>query len=157
MKTVQELAAEYSNRFETRKRDDGKEFVCLKDSEQDKDETLTELIRSAHGDMFPDDWKYDFVLRALYAIADAEDDSLEDCEIEPDIYNHDLLEWLPSNAHRWGGYAEDAIGEGATTITDACQWGQANEIREVYDSVLASLREIVESRGDDASEEEGGK
>ncbi len=64
MKTLDEkviaLAEQMSKAFERRERKDGKEYVCLKD-EFEKTVWMKDVLRSAHGDLFPNDYIYKFV------------------------------------------------------------------------------------------------
>jgi hypothetical protein len=62
MATIKELADQVYAQFEKRTRDNGREFWVLKDGNPD---WMQELCNEAHGDMGPDDWKYQFVLEAV--------------------------------------------------------------------------------------------
>jgi len=145
--TVQELAEEYYKYFEYKERDNGDRFVCLKD---DRPEELRDLVYKAHDKMMPDDYKYQYIHDAIEMIADADDDRLEEPEIEPDVYDSDLFDWLSSNLTRQY-YVDEAvndIGHGKS-ITDDIMYGQVEEKREVYFSVLESLRDITEEMEED--------
>lgn len=77
--TTQSRAQELSSAFERKTRDDGSEFVCLKDGSP---AWMTSIVQHAHGGMFPDDWRYALIERAADAIAENDDidnarDSLE--------------------------------------------------------------------------------
>jgi len=98
---IRELAAEYLTMFEVLERTDGTKTWKRKDEYQNH-EDLQPLCQDAHDDMFPDDHVYNFIVDALSTIADADEDAdLEDLafDIEPDIYNHDLLRWLSSHSN----------------------------------------------------------
>src|SRR5690348_10347667 len=141
MPTIQELAADFSRRFEGAKRDDGTEYRRVKDGQET--EELTTLIREAHdsADMLPDDWRYQFVEDALDAISE----DGEDAQLEPAIYTHELTGWLHSRADRYA-YCDQAMeeyGKPENTI-QLLQWGMAQEQQEVLSSVLASLEKLVE-------------
>lgn len=145
--TIQQLAAETSAKFVTDKRDDGAEFVKVRDDE--KAEWITDMIREAHGDMMPDDWKYQFIVDALDLVAEAAGDDTDDAikngrdGIEASIYTHDLLRWLSSNLNRVA-YVDEAVQEygydGGTGIVGAIMTGQHAERSEVFESVTNSLR-----------------
>ena len=143
--TVQELAGEYSQYFQRKKRDNGKEFITLKD---DRPEELHELVREAHGKDLPDDYKYEFTERAIDDIADSEDpeeEASERIDAAVDVYNHDLLEWLGSTNTRHG-YVDEAVeemghGEG---VMKEIMMGQYREREEVYQLVLQGLKNILE-------------
>lgn len=142
MKTVQTLAAELSAQFEQKERNNGVKFWCKKD---DAPEELTDLIHKAHGDFMPDDWKYQFIVQALDTIAETEDeDELDAPNMEPDVYTHDLLNWLASNLNR-PNYVDEAVEElgHGDSITDDIGYGQMKEKEEVYYSVLESLRDMI--------------
>lgn len=102
MVTIGELAGGLFDALETRKRNDGKEFVCLKD---DSPEWMTDAIRKAHGDSFPDDAIYQFIQQAAGEIYDAsaeDEDSATDAvyEMEPNCYTSNLTAWLDERPDR---------------------------------------------------------
>jgi hypothetical protein len=147
MPTIQELAKDFSRRFEGATRDDGTKYRRVKDGEQT--EELQALIFAAHdaGGMLPDDWRYQFIEEALDAISE----DGEDAQLEPSIYTHELTGWLHSRADRYG-YCDEAIGEYGvmsgdvkpTGMIQLLTWGMAQEQQEVLSSVLASLEKLVE-------------
>lgn len=141
--TIQELASHYSKMFIRDTRDDGTEYVKTID---ERPEELTELIHKAHGDMMPDDWRYKFIEESLDIIAEQDEDDLDCPELEPDIYTHDLLQWLASRNDRYDyvDQATEEYGHGNSLINDI-MLGQIKEKEEVYFSVLSSLREIKEN------------
>lgn len=151
-RTIQQLAEEARNHFETRTRDNGESFYCAKD---DAPEWLEELVQDAHGSMFPDDYRYRFIVEALDAIADnvATDEARD--SLEADIYTGSVLAWLASHLGRTG-YVEEAAAEYGIgnarefRLVETIQNGQLAEIHEVFDSVLSSL----ESRAEEEEEEE---
>lgn len=149
---VIELAKKVDRFFEVRKRrddDEKSEFVTLKDNAP---EWLSELVHTAHGDMGPDDHRYEFISQAIDAIAEGSPGDLDGPEIEPDIYNHDLLAWLSSRNDR-ASYVDEAIEEygqhSDMGIMGDIGIGQLREREEVYHSVLQSLRNQVEGDEDD--------
>jgi len=83
---------EYSQFFEKKNKTiDDREFFCLM---SDSPEELQELVREINleiGSGFPNDWIYGVISEAFCAL---ENDDLEDCLIESDLYNKDLIEWL---------------------------------------------------------------
>jgi hypothetical protein len=151
--TIQELATEASRWFTRDKRNDGQEYVHLKDGRPD---WLQDLCHEAHGDMMPDDWRYEFIENAIDALA--ENDDPDDINLEADIYTHDLTTWLGSRADRFA-YCEDAVKEyGLDTenfsMLDLLQQGQLMEKREVLDLVRAYLEQRAEEAEDTDAEEE---
>lgn len=144
--TIQELAQEWLDWFEVGKRDDGKTFFYLKDGAP---EELHKMVRKVHGDMLPDDYKYEYIVGALEAIADydGDEDDIEELadDLEADCYDSDLLEWLNSHSIRtW--YVDKAVeemGHGEGVMNDIAM-GQVEEEREVFFTVLEDLRENLE-------------
>jgi hypothetical protein len=151
---VKKLAAWYSSRLVQDKRTNGREFYKFEgqgDADQKKaeEERCRALSLAGHndGDMLPDDWRYDFVREALGAIEDASD--FDDIEVEADIYNSELTDWLGSHGHR-PGYCDEAVEEGLVSedasMIDRIQMGQYMEKREVLAAVLLHLREEAEEQ-----------
>lgn len=144
--TIQELADMYLNYLETAKKEDGTSYVRCKENAP---VNLKVLIQEAHDGMLPDDYKYDFVETALQEIAgyDGDEDCIEDVanELEPDVYNSDLIKWFGSHHSRWE-YVNEAVelwGH-ADDIIEDIKNGQLMEMQEVFYSVLESLRKIIE-------------
>lgn len=139
--TIESLAADFARRFEGAVRSDGTKYRRVKDDE--KSEELTDLIHAAHGDMLPDDWKYQFIEEALDAIAE----DGEDADMEPSTYYGALGAWLGSHAERFG-YCDEARQEWGGDFRDTAHLlalGMYAEQREVLASVLASLEALVEA------------
>lgn len=154
MATIHELAADAYRCFETATRDDGSHYVRTRD---DAPEWVGDLVRAAHGDMLPDDWRYQAIRDALGAIDDAGADAdLDDLGHEfadgnVDTYTGERIAWLGSHASR-AGYCDEAADEFGGEdlgIVERIGLGQYAELREVYASVLESLRERADEIGDD--------
>ena len=158
MADLQQLAARAASYFEVHTRpparqgDEGKRIWVLKEK---RPTWVWELVHKAHGSMGPDDWKYDTVHDALESLAEGQDP--EEPNLEADIYNHDLLEWLASHLER-AGYVDEAVeqfghaGEGGARgggiMGDIAQ-GQWYEKDEVWNIVVGELQKRLEA------EEEG--
>jgi hypothetical protein len=146
-KTVNELAREALEWFETGTRDNGEEFVKTKEG---RPEWLESLIFTAHGDMMPNDYRYKFIEDALQYISDQDEDEDLGCpEIEADTYTSDLTKWLNSRNDRVY-YLSEALEN--SDITDGFQllmMAQSIEREEVYYSVLNSLRELCKDQEDE--------
>lgn len=143
---IQTNAGEALKWFEHKKRDNGQEFWSIKDGAPD---WIQPMAHAAHGDMMPDDWKYEFIVEMLRAIDGASD--LEDITVAADIYTTELTRWLASHLDRVA-YCDDAIdefGEMKDTVT-LLQHGQYREKQEV----LGRLKEYLEERGDQSEAEE---
>lgn len=160
MHTFSELAGEAYGMFERRTREDGDAYYTLRDGAP---EWLHDLVHEAHGDMLPDDWRYDAIHSALGAIHDSGADTPDDCDDlehefadgEVDAYNGARVAWLGSHLQR-GGYCDEAQEElGASGgVYDLIGAGQYMEAREVFASVLDSLRERFEELEAEAEEVE---
>jgi hypothetical protein len=151
-KTVNELAREALEWFETDTRDNGEKFVKTKDGRPD---WLKTLIFTAHGDMMPDDYRYKFIEDALQYISDQdEDEDMDFPEIKADSYTSELTKWLHSRNDRVC-YLTEALEE--YEIKDgfrALQAAQLCEREEVYFSVLNSLRELCKDQEDEEEQED---
>ena len=139
---IQILAAQFQAAFITDTREDGTRFLKCKDTDN---EALTQLIYDAHGDMLPDDHRYEFIHDALIALADYDDPEEAIEAIEPDIYTSDLTAWLHSRNDRmhYLTYAQQEFGpfeDGFKLLAAA----QQMEKTEVFQSVLQSLRDLVD-------------
>ena len=113
---------ELSRAFERRTRNNGDEFVCLGDGRPD---WMQELAHEVHGDMLPDDWKYELFERAV--------DGYNDESYESDVYNSRLLSWASSNLTR-PAYVDEAV-ENYGYPNDhikAIVMGQMAEMDDIY-------------------------
>ena len=123
------------------------EFYTLTD---DAHPDLHCLVREAHGDLLPDDFRYDKIFSALAAIADCAEGELDEVRLETDIYHSDLLKWLNSNFRRVA-YCDEAIEEFGLEKVDLMTiitYGQQLELDEVVASVRESLISINEDDED---------
>jgi len=139
--SLQKLAGFYEKFFTKKKRDNGEEFWLVTD---DAPEELTELIREAHDDMFPDDYKYEFIRDALsdYSNFEEPDEIME--VIEADPYTAGLTHWLASNINRVY-YLTEAIEEFEPKDGfQALSLAQYREKSDVYQSVRNSLEKTME-------------
>lgn len=143
---VRELAQFYSNLLVSDKRSDGKEFLKFKETNPVTDKSCRDLAFAVHdsGNMLPDDWRYQFLLEALDAIANSND--LEDIYLEADIYYHELYDWLGSHSYR-SGYVDEAHEEYGTPrgdLNEQLAIGQSYEKNLVLAQVLQYLKNEVE-------------
>lgn len=148
-KTVNELAREALEWFESGTRDSGEKFVKTKYGRPD---WLGNLIFAAHGDMMPDDYRYKFIEEALDLIAN-QDIDLDCPEIEADIYTSDLTKWLHSRNDRVYYLTEALETFGMKDGFQALQSAQIIEKEEVYWSVLENLRELCKDQEDEEEQE----
>lgn len=165
--TLEGQASEANRWFTRDKRNDGKEFVKVKDGAP---EWVTSLCRAAHNNanIWPNDWRYEFIEDALTALENGD----EDC---PDLddkypYTASRLQWLSSHLDRPGrcDEANEEYGGEVKGITDLIGLGMQHEMREVFDCVKAWLKKHIEeleeeheasveaSNDADAAQEAGG-
>jgi hypothetical protein len=140
-KTIQSLAKELSRAFVTNKRNDGQEYVHLKEGSP---EWMTEVVRAIHGDKLPDDTTYRFIERCADAIADAGDDPTEAIySMEADIYTSDLTAWLHArNDHVF--YLDEALSEDAPKSGfDLLYAAQKRQIEEIGSALVSELEARV--------------
>jgi hypothetical protein len=85
--TRQELAESVRKQFTKSTREDQSEYWHRKDN---ADDWVQEMCMEAHGEMFPDDWRYEMIVDALDILADEEDEDSFSERIDGDIsvYNN---------------------------------------------------------------------
>lgn len=153
---LRELAGTAYDAFERSIRANGSEYTHRKD---DAPGWVSAIVQDAHGDMFPDDWRYEAIRDAFGAIHDSYTDDLDELGHEfadgADIYNADLLAWVGSHGSR-AGYVDEAVEEfgPARDFYHSLQMGQYAERAEVFAAVLAGLRSVDTEydEGEDATE-----
>lgn len=138
--TVVDVAREAGAWFETATRDDDTTYVRTKDGAP---EWIGDMCRDAHGDMFPDDWRYACIAAAVDHIAGDPEDPEEVHDFADsyvDTYTADRLRWLASHLTRVE-YVDNACEElGAHGgIVEMIAAGQYVEASEVYGAVLDAL------------------
>lgn len=138
--TIETVASEASAWFERRKRDDGEQFVTLKDGAP---EWVRDMVYDAHGVFGPDDWRYRCIEYAVYHIAETGDeDSGEFADSFVDVYTMTRFAWLASNLNRMS-YVDDAVSEfgydADQGIVGMVGLGQYMEASEVYGLVWGAL------------------
>ncbi|MGC0153538.1 hypothetical protein ACPRNU_13835 [Chromobacterium vaccinii] len=100
---VKGLAAQLQNAFGPMESDSSQ--IILKDQYRPM---LESMVHAAHGDMLPDDHRYQFITDAVEALANYDDPEEAIEAIQPDVYTHDLTKWLASNNSRLD-YLSEAI------------------------------------------------
>ena len=118
-------------------------FYIRKD---DAPEWVTQLVKDVHGEMFPDDYKYKFVVDALEALADADDiDTAEEIMRDGiELYTYKLMHWVQSHTDRLAMANEHGKEFEADTIEAFLTGGQFNERWDVFSLVLSTLETLVE-------------
>ena len=150
MTKLRELARAGAQAFTVSQRPDGSDYTHRKD---DAPEWVRDSVFAAHGDaMLPDDYIYATVAETLEFIGDTEDDPEDSANAfadDTDVYNSDLTAWVSSNAIR-GSYVDEATDTiPAENFYAGLMAGQALERLEIYESVLASLRQLTDDEEDD--------
>ena len=138
---LHELAAHARSYFILGKRNSGERFWAMK---KRYPVWAKEMVQAAHGDMFPDDYKYEFVVDTLDALEEENDP--DEPQLEPDPYNADRIRWLSSHLDR-AGYVDEAVenfGHSDQGVIGDIGYGQLAEKEEVWHSVVASLNERLE-------------
>lgn len=149
--SVKQQAQQAFDSFELafRTEDDSSEYVRVREGSP---QWVVDMVREAHGDMFPDDFKYRCVWGAVECIAEAddpEDAAHEWAEAFIDVYTSNLLTWAASHLARVG-YCDSAMEERDNIWPDGgfaevLAMGQYDEAREVYDACLRFMEQRDES------------
>src|SRR4051812_19779857 len=146
MVPISKLAREAYEAFTTTQRDDR----AITTTRDDAPDWVNDLVRKAHGDFLPDDWRYDCIRSALEHIAGLDAETERELEDEDhqfadgyvDIYTSELTAWLASNNQRVA-YVNEGVEElGAAAELDEdkrLMLGQYHEASEVWGSVVRSL------------------
>jgi hypothetical protein len=138
---VRELAAQLSKSLETRTRNNGDKFTCLKDGSP---EWMRDVIHAVHGDKLPDDYTYKFIERCADTISEYDGDPTEAIsEIEPDVYTSDLTAWLHSRAGHVEYLSQALTDYEPKDGFQALQIAQLEHIKEVGYSLIAELEQIA--------------
>lgn len=135
---IQGLAKEARSGLECKFRADGEPFYCLKDQASD---WIKALVHAAHGDMLPDDYRYEFIVNALDHLTDCENPDDARDSIEADCYTSDLTDWLSSHNSRLAYCDDNDYTQSDSSMFTRLQNGQLAERDEVFESVLSSLEE----------------
>jgi hypothetical protein len=150
-------AGEAYKSFERTQRGD-ETITTLRD---DAPSWVTDMVYEAHGNMLPDDWRYEWIREACAAITDAgEDSDLTEVGQEfadgVDVYTGERLRWLASNLSR-ADYCDEAQAEGLAGddagVIELIGLGQYMERLEVFASVSEAIADHAEETEDDEDEE----
>lgn len=165
MLTLADLASLFADAFVTRKRDDDEEFFTLIDGAP---EWMTDIVRTAHDGLMPNDWSYRLIRSVAMEISDlltsnpdADADDLDEWRHERidsliPVYNAERLDWVSSNLYR-AEYVNDAIKEyGVGDDPDLFQmlaFGMEREIGDIWHAIMKGLEERAEWEAIDADED----
>ena len=141
--TVQELAKMARCAFSLETRTDGSKYWTHGHGAPD---WLYQLTQEAHGGtgpggMFPEDYRYAFIVEALDALEEAEDPDEARDGYEFEHRNYSLALWLGSHGHRFS-YCDDWAEERGQPEEDTytrLAGGHLQERLEVLDLVRGSL------------------
>ena len=135
--TVQELAKMARCAFSLETRDNGTDYWTANRCAPD---WIGELVRTAHGDMLADDYRYKFIVHALDELEEVEDVDEAGFYWEYEPYLARRADWLGSHNHRFS-YCDDwaeEMGQPEDTY-HRLAGGHLQERLEVLHSVRASL------------------
>ena len=139
---LHELAARANSFFVKKKRDSGEEFWSMK---KRYPVWVMEMVHAAHGDMMPDNHKYEFVVDTLDSLEEENDP--DEPELEADVYYSDLNRWFASHVER-AGYVDEAVenfGHSDQGVHGDIGSGQIFEKQEVWHTVVQHLRDRLEA------------
>src|SRR5690606_26379721 len=108
-------------------------------------EWVQELVWVAHaeGEILPDDFRYGFIVEALEALAEGQ----EDPDLEPDIDTRKLISWLDDYPSYRMGIIDEVVSEfGWSGLFEALQAGQLKEKEEVLGIVKNFLENQIAVR-----------
>jgi hypothetical protein len=158
-KIAERLMQELSKAFVADKRDDGTEYVRLKDGHP---EWMLAVVFAAHNDMLPDDWRHKMIERAVSTLSGINPDCWEDetgeiADSLVDIYNWPRLQWLASHLDR-AAYCDQALEEGAVDekagMFQRIGMGQYEEYYEIVSTLIREVEKLADEEGEDSSLDE---
>ena len=146
--TIVTLARDVSRALVAGERDNTETGWSIRVLRDDAPEWMRDVVRAGHGDMMPDDWRYEMIEEVLDAIAEL-DDNADDNEvsdavagIEPSIHTSNLTRWLASHVARVG-YVDEAQNDGLVSpscgLVARLQMGQLAEYAEIGSAVVTAL------------------
>jgi hypothetical protein len=145
-----ELATAFRNAFETGKRNNGSEYVFLRDGSP---EWMRDACYNAHHNNMPNDAIYEMIQTAVQMLVDGldADDARDEAvdilsAVEAPIYTHELLRWL-STAPLAMGCCDEYIQNNGTfeSTFQLLQEGWFIQFGEVSQSILNSLESQIEA------------
>jgi hypothetical protein len=151
MSKIIELATTLSKQFETAKRNNGKEYLRLREDDKHAD-WMRDVIFAGHLDTMPNDESYLACQKIIDTIAEMDASAFEDSEvldnldeIEPSCYTSDLTSWLASN-NSYVYYLTEALEELETK--DGFQlltYANSIWLREMTGAIVSKLIDIAEA------------
>jgi len=149
---IRKVAREMRAAMVHKVREDKSVFFTLRD---DAPDWCRDVACEAHGDLLPDDHRYELIASALEAIRDGEatdDDHHEWCDSMVDVYRGARARWLASSPYHRESYCDEAASEGLIDrnagIWDRLGAGQFLEAQETFGllwNALARRAEEIDS------------
>jgi hypothetical protein len=155
--TIQSLAAELSGSLERRARNNGADFLIIRDGSPS---WVSEVIDAAHTDgrdhMLHDDHRFEFVAESASALSECDDPN--DVELAPEERTSRLTAWLHSRPDRlgWCDEAAENFRFRVVGLFTRIQRGHWLERNHVLGIVREQLRELAEEIGEKDDAEIGG-
>ena len=153
MQKIKNAAEKYTAYFKTVDKDNGPSIIALKDNAPQE---LFSAVRDAHGDKLPDDWIFatfaDLLQRVTEYDAETVDDLRDngiDHEIVDsyvDVYTHDLLQWLASDADNLEHLAQAA--QDGWTVDDGTWQLLARAQYYAIEAVMQHVLSLLENKND---------
>ena len=139
---------------ETRK--DSSTYIALNESPKWDSirEELTGIVRAAHFNEMPNDWRFetvDSIASSLVEMPDSEDWDVDDFREEAheiadslvDVYTGALLAWVSENIrrHQWD---DEGIAQPTTDIVQLIRLRQYEEIESMVQAVLSQVESLLD-------------
>ena len=143
-------AATFRSAFQELEREDGSQYWTFTD-EADDSEELKEFVRELHDKEWPNDWRFETIIRIIDAIIEHskgsndywEDQSFEIAEALTTIYTGELLQWYADNPSRLN-YVDQAREEGLIVES---QDTTAQLTTGEHQAISIMARDIIEKLG----------
>lgn len=139
---IQAMAGLLAAALVTKVRDDGTRYVALEEGDQD---WMRGVVQDAHGEMFPDDYRYRMISEAAESIAGGDTDPHEMADAAVSCYHGERIAWLGSYGNRWQ-YVDDAVEELGYPgdLSQAIAYGWYGEATETWNLLMSALAEQAE-------------
>ena len=140
----------------TETRQDSSTYIALNESPKWDSirEELTSIVRAAHFNEMPNDWRFqtvDSIATTLADMPDSADWSVQNFQEEShevadslvDVYTSDLLAWVSENIrrHQWD---DEGIAQPTTDIVELIKLRQFEEIESMVHAVLNQVESLLD-------------
>ena len=160
MPNLTETARALADAFETKRRDNGESFYCLKDGHPD---WMMDALRAAHdgGEMLPNDWSYRLAAQMAEHIAEAleyesdrdrSDIIAEGADSLVPAYNGPRTAWLASSVARIA-FVDEAAKEYGISPDGGVMAMIGAGIAEELTMIGSALFDAIEGQADSEEEE----